>query len=232
MTGTSGAGKVHPGPADPEIGRRVDVDGIGTNYRDAGEGRGVLLVHGSGPGVSAWANWRGTIPHLSRTFRVLAPDVLGFGYTEAPKAPKYTVHRWCDHLTGFLDALGIDRVSVVGNSFGGALALHLAARQPERIERLVLLGSVGVAGELTPGLDQVWGFTPSLPGMRRLLDLFAYDSGRVGDELAALDALDLDLDEDRIAALRQPTLIVTAATTGSSRWPTRGGYISSSHPRS
>lgn len=232
MDSGSGHGSVDPRAADPEIGRSLDVGGVATNYHDAGEGRAVLLVHGSGPGVSAWANWRGTIPDLSRAFRVLAPDVMGFGYTSPPDRGGYTVNRWCAHLVGFLDALGIDRVSVVGNSFGGALTLHLAARHPDRVRRLVLMGSVGVRGHLTPGLDQVWGFTPSLPNMRRLLDLFAYDADRVGDELAAMRlaaatrpgvheafsamfpaprqaALDaLDLADDMIAGLEQPTLIV------------------------
>jgi pimeloyl-ACP methyl ester carboxylesterase len=63
----------------PEIGNRVLANGIATNYLEAGEGDPVVLVHGSGPGVSAYANWRLSIPTLSRKLRVFAPDMVGFG---------------------------------------------------------------------------------------------------------------------------------------------------------
>ena len=75
---------------------------------------------------------------------------------------------------------------MVGNSFGGALALRLAARYPERVDRLVLMGSVGVLFPLTAGLDAVWGHKPSVENMRRLLDVFAYDPRYATDELAEL----------------------------------------------
>jgi pimeloyl-ACP methyl ester carboxylesterase/nitrite reductase/ring-hydroxylating ferredoxin subunit len=171
---------------NPEIAGTVDVNGIRTNYHDLGSGPPVVLIHGSGPGVSAWANWRLTLPALSERFRVLAPDVLGFGYTDRPAGVRYHLEAWTEHLIGFLDALGLDRVSLVGNSFGGALALSIATRAPERVDKLVLMGSVGVPFELTPGLDAVSGFEPSLSAMRALLDVFAYDRTLVSDDLARL----------------------------------------------
>jgi pimeloyl-ACP methyl ester carboxylesterase/nitrite reductase/ring-hydroxylating ferredoxin subunit len=172
--------------ANPELGDSVDVGGIRTNYHDVGSGPPVLLVHGSGPGVSAWANWRLTLPSLSQRFRVIAPDVLGFGYTERPEGVHYSLDSWTDHLVHFLDALDLGCVSVVGNSFGGALALSLATRHPDRVDRLVLMGSAGVPFELTPALDAVWGFQPSLEAMRALLEVFAYDRTRLGEDLAQL----------------------------------------------
>lgn len=172
--------------ASPEIGRSVRVDGVDTNYHDVGSGPPVVLIHGSGPGVSAWANWRLTLPALAEQHRVLAPDVLGFGYTERPAGVRYDLDTWVRHLVGFLDALGIDRASVVGNSFGGALALRLASAYPDRVDKLVLMGSVGVPFAITPGLDAVWRFQPSLPAMRALLDVFAYDRSLVSDDLAGL----------------------------------------------
>ena len=175
-----------PVAANPEIGESVDAGGIRTNHHDEGSGSPVLLVHGSGPGVSAWANWRLTLPALSRRFRVVAPDVLGFGYTERPRGTSYDVGTWVGHLVAYLDALDLERVSVVGNSFGGALALHLATRFPERVDRLVLMGSAGTSFPLTRGLDAVWGFEPSLPAMRQLLDVFAFDSSLLTDDLVAM----------------------------------------------
>lgn len=171
---------------NPEIASSVDVGGIATNYHDVGTGDPVLLIHGSGPGVSAWANWRAVLPVLSETHRVIAPDVLGFGYTERPEGVSYDLATWTEHLVGLLDALGLDRVAVVGNSFGGALALNLAVCHPDRVSRLVLMGSVGVPFEITEGLDKVWGFEPSLENMVDLMDVFAYDRSLLTEDLARI----------------------------------------------
>ncbi|PHN54033.1 2-hydroxy-6-oxo-2,4-heptadienoate hydrolase [Pseudomonas sp. ICMP 8385] len=170
----------------PEIGREIIAAGYRTNLHDQGEGFPVLLIHGSGPGVTAWANWRGIIPQLAQTRRVVAPDMLGFGYSDRPADGRYHQQRWVEHAIGVLDALGIQQADIVGNSFGGGLALALAIRHPERVRRLVLMGSVGVSFPITPGLDAVWGYEPSFASMRRLMDVFAYDRNLVNDELAEL----------------------------------------------
>jgi 2-hydroxymuconate-semialdehyde hydrolase len=172
--------------SQPEAGRIIDVHGIATNYHDWGDGPPVLLIHGSGPGVSAWANWRTVLPGLSQHRRVIAPDLLGFGYTQRPARGRYGPDHWLEHLLGFLDALGLPQVSVVGNSLGGALALRLATTAPERVDRLVLMGSAGLRFPITAGLEAVWGFEPSLEAMRDLLRIFTYDSARLNDDLAGI----------------------------------------------
>lgn len=172
--------------ANPEVGQRIKANGIDTNYHDLGAGFPVLMIHGSGPGVSAWANWRLVIPALSRTRRVIAPDMVGFGFTERPAAVRYGLDTWVDHAIGLLDALKIEQADLVGNSFGGALSLAIATRHPKRVRRLVLMGSAGVDFELTPALDEVWGYTPSFESMRRMMDLFAFDRSLVSDELARM----------------------------------------------
>lgn len=217
---------------NPEIGRSIDAGGLKTNYHDLGTGDPVVLLHGSGPGVTAWANWRLTIPPLAERFRVVAPDVTGFGYTQKTIDDRYDMARWLDHLTGFLDAVGLDKVSVVGNSFGGALALALAVHHPNRVHRLVLMGAAGLEFELTPGLDAVWSYTPSLDNMRNLIRLFAYDQSLASDDLVEMryrasarpgvqesysqmfpaprqnGIRMLAQDEDRVRALPHETLIV------------------------
>ncbi len=172
--------------ARPEIGATVIADGIATNYLDEGSGAPVVLVHGSGPGVSADANWRLTMPVLAADFRVLAPDLVGFGFTERPGDVAYNMETWTAQLLGFLDALGIERAHLVGNSFGGGVALRLATQHPDRVDRLVLMGSVGVPFTITDGLDSVWGYEPSEQAMRALLDIFAWSRELVTDELARL----------------------------------------------
>jgi 2-hydroxy-6-oxo-octa-2,4-dienoate hydrolase len=168
----------------PEVGAYVDAGGIKTNYLEAGQGPPVVLVHGSGPGVTAYANWRLTIPDLARRFHVFAPDMAGFGFSDKPGS--YGMDRWVGQLIGFLDTLGLERVSLVGNSFGGGLAIRVAVEHPARVERLVLMGAVGVDFPITEGLDQVWGYQPSIENMRKIMDYFAYSRELVTDELAAV----------------------------------------------
>jgi pimeloyl-ACP methyl ester carboxylesterase len=232
MTDTATDAVDPTGASEPEIGLSVDAGGIRTNYHRAGSGPTVVLVHGSGPGVSAWANWRLTIPALAERFDVVAPDVVGFGFTDRPEGFHYGLDAWREHLLAFVDALGIDRFSIVGNSFGGGLAISMAVHAPERVERLVLMGACGVSFPITEGLDRVWGYEPSLENMRGLLDVFAFDRSLVTDDLARMryaasvrpgfqesfSAMfppprqqgvdDLATPEDQIRGIRQPTLVV------------------------
>ncbi|MEO1818334.1 alpha/beta hydrolase [Pseudomonas sp.] len=170
----------------PELGRSIIAGGYQTNLHEHGKGFPLMLIHGSGPGVTAWANWRLVMPELAKQRRVIAPDMLGFGYSERPANPDYQRDVWVEHAIGVLDALGIEQADLVGNSFGGGIALALAIRYPQRVRRLVLMGSVGVSFPITDGLDRVWGYEPSFQTMRSLMDTFAYDRALVTDELAEL----------------------------------------------
>jgi 2-hydroxymuconate-semialdehyde hydrolase len=172
--------------SSPEIGQSIDAGGIEVNYHDHGSGFPVLLIHGSGPGVSAFANWRLVMPELSKQRRVIAPDMVGFGFTERPSGYEYTMQNWVKQAIDLLDALGLEQVDLVGNSFGGALSLALTIHHPERVRRLVLMGAAGVSFPITPALDAVWGYEPSFENMRRIMDVFAYDRGLVNDDLARL----------------------------------------------
>ena len=171
---------------NPEIANSIQTGAFKTNYHDVGEGAPVFLIHGSGPGVTAWVNWRLVIPELAKQFRVIAPDMAGFGFTERVAGFEYSMQNWVQHAIDLMDALDIEKTHLVGNSFGGALSLALAIKYPQRVERLVLMGAAGVPFELTPALDAVWGYQPSVENMRKMMDLFAYDRSLVTDELAQL----------------------------------------------
>ena len=171
---------------NPEVANSLVTGRFETNFHDQGDGFPLLMIHGSGPGVSAWANWRGVIPSLAGKHRVIAPDMVGFGFTERPEGFSYNLEAWVDQLISLLDALDIKQTDIIGNSFGGAVALTTCIRYPERVRKLVLMGSVGIDFELTPGLDAVWGYSPSFENMRELMDLFAWDRNLVNDELAQL----------------------------------------------
>lgn len=171
---------------NPEIANTIKTGHFLTNYHDLGEGQPVVMVHGSGPGVTAWANWRLIMPELAKEHRVIAPDMLGFGYTERPEHAVYTKENWVQQLKDLFDALNLEQVDLVGNSFGGSIALAFTIAYPERVRRLVLMGSVGVPFKITSGLDNVWGYEPSFETMRKLMDTFAYSRELVNDELAEL----------------------------------------------
>ncbi|MFC2949204.1 alpha/beta fold hydrolase [Virgibacillus sediminis] len=156
-------------------GKRATFAGIDTHYYEEGQGEPVLFIHGSGPGVSAWANWRLVLPRLSKNFHVIAPDLAGFGSTEKLEEGAYGMDVWVDQLSALIEDKGLERVSLVGNSLGGAIALHLAKKRPELLDKLVLMGTAGVPFELTEGLDKVWGYTPSYENMAELIDIFSYD---------------------------------------------------------
>jgi pimeloyl-ACP methyl ester carboxylesterase len=156
----------------------IEVRGIKTHYHEAGSGKPVLLIHGSGPGVTAWANWRLALPYLAeRGFHVFAFDLVGFGYTQAQQGVHYGMKQWVEHVIAFVeDVIPGKKASLVGNSLGGALTLGVAVRRPELIERMVLMGSGGISFPLTEGLDKVWGYEPSEDAMRQLIrDYFVYD---------------------------------------------------------
>jgi len=159
-----------------EIANSIKTGAFLTNYHDLGKGFPLVFLHGSGPGVSAWANWNKLFPLLKDHYRIIAPDMAGFGYTERLANSKYGMDLWVQQVIDLLNALDLDKVNLVGNSFGGALALTLAIRYPQKINKLVLMGSMGVNFELTTGLDKVWGYQPSEENMRELLDIFTYDS--------------------------------------------------------
>jgi pimeloyl-ACP methyl ester carboxylesterase len=179
----------------PETGR-LNVSGVSTAIIDTGSaasepGSGpspppVLLLHGSGPGVTAAANWRTVIPALSADRRVIAPDQLGFGGTATGEPRTYGRAAWTAHAVALLDALGVGPVDIIGNSMGGAIALSIAQARPWAVRRIVLMGSMGVAMALPPGLDAVWGYTPGIEQMREVIGLFADDRRIVTDDLIQL----------------------------------------------
>jgi 2-hydroxymuconate-semialdehyde hydrolase len=175
-----------PNTTPLEIANTIQIGDYTLNYHDQGKGDVILLIHGSGPGVTSWANWRGIIPELSEISRIIAPDMLGFGYTKCPENLTLDPAIWVHSLVGLLDALQIESVSIVGNSFGGAIALAFAKHHPERVNKLVLMGSAGLSFPITKGLNKVWGYEPSLQAMRELMEVFAYDHSIINDDLVKM----------------------------------------------
>ena len=123
----------------------VTIHGHRVGYRMAGEGPALLLIHGI---AGSSAAWREVMPTLAERYTVIAPDLIGHGHSAKPLGD-YSLGAYASGMRDLLGALGIERVSVVGQSFGGGVALQLAYQHPECCERLVLVDSGGLGREVS-----------------------------------------------------------------------------------
>jgi pimeloyl-ACP methyl ester carboxylesterase len=137
----------------------LELHGHRVSYRRAGSGPVLLLLHGI---TDSSATWEGVAPNLSEHFTLIAPDLLGHGESATPRGD-YSLGAHASGVRDVLTALGIERVTVVGHSLGGGIAMQFAYQFPERCERLVLVSSGGLGREVhlllraaaLPGADYV-----------------------------------------------------------------------------
>ncbi|WP_405407107.1 MULTISPECIES: alpha/beta fold hydrolase [unclassified Streptomyces] len=176
----------------PEVTVRLShhtVHGYRRAYRIAGEGPAILLIHGIGDSSATWSD---LIPELARNHTVIAPDLLGHGDSDKPRAD-YSVAGYANGMRDLLGVLGIERATLVGHSLGGGVAMQFAYQFPERTDRLILVSAGGVGREVTPVLRAV-----SLPGADLMLSTLRLPGMRtqVGLFTALMKLLDTDLGQD------------------------------------
>lgn len=166
--------------------RELATDEGVLRYHDAGEGPPLLLLHGSGPGVTGWRNFRQNLPALAERFRCLILEFPGFGVSDpTDRHPMLAAPR---AVRALLDGLGLARVDVVGNSMGGVVALQLAIREPDIFRRIVTVGGVGtnlVSTFPAEGLNLLMDFTdrPSRDALVRWLHSMVSDTALITEEL-------------------------------------------------
>lgn len=166
--------------------RRIDIGSGSMHYHDVGEGDPLVFLHGSGPGVSGWANFEGNLRTFSEQYRCLVVDLPGFGRSDPPEG--HPVQAAPDAVVRFLDALGIERAAVIGNSLGGGVGAKVAAEHPERISRLVSIGGLGI-NLLTPapseGIKLLVAFIedPTRERLVEWMESMVYDPAILTDEL-------------------------------------------------
>jgi pimeloyl-ACP methyl ester carboxylesterase len=174
----------------PVDGAYLDAAGLRTFYVKKGTGPAVFLVHGAAPGATAWVNWGPAIDGLAAAgFTVYAFDQAGFGRTDNP--PDYSLEFRVAHAQAFVDAIGVARYSLIGNSVGGYIVARLALVAPERLHRLVIVASATLAppgGAETQARFQdhareLREFEPSLENMRQLTRGTLFNPALVTDEL-------------------------------------------------
>lgn len=182
-------------------GRIIEVNGIKVHYHDEGVGPALVLLHGSGPGANGWSNFVRNIAPLAKTFRVICPDLPGFGKSDMKPASSPIPGWWGDIIVGLLDKLSIEKAHFVGNSMGGMIALKIALEMPQRVDRLILMGPGGgfpVSSVFpTEGIKTLANFYdgpgPSLERLRGFINQFVFDPSQITEELiqqrleAALD---------------------------------------------
>ena len=175
--------------------RFIQTKGWKLHVNDVGEGEPILMVHGSGPGATGWANFHRNIdPFVSAGYRVLLMDCPGFGKSDPVLSgePRFDLNGRA--IGELLDALEIEKAHIVGNSMGGGSALAFAKNNQERVGKLILMGSAGVGpySVFTPvpmegiGLLMALYSDPSMTNLEKMLEVFVYDSSQLTDELIDL----------------------------------------------
>ena len=180
--------------AVPE-GKYADVgSGITMHFHEAGGGdRGVVLfVHGSGPGASGWSNFKGNYPFLAEHgYRTIVPDTMGYGYSTKPEDGAFSLDDVAAQYKALLDALGVARATVVGNSQGGAIAITMALNYPDLVEKLVLMAPGGLeARETYMEMEGIKAMIRVLykegiskETMRKVFTLQLHDESKITDEV-------------------------------------------------
>ena len=175
-------------------GKFADVgNGIRIHYHEQGEGFPLIMLHGGGPGAAGLSNYGHNVEALSRRFRVIVPDMPGYGRSTKCfdiEDPLLTTARI---MIAFMDAVGINKAHLVGNSLGGGVATTIAMEDPERVARLVLMGPIGSQALFTPmpttGILQLItyyaGEGPTLEKLEAFVRTMVYDQSLVTQELLA-----------------------------------------------
>jgi len=172
--------------------RRVRTANWNIHYHEAGSGYPVIMLHGSGVGASGWSNFSGNLAALAAQFRVLAVDMPGWGNSDPCPVDRL------DHVAAlieFMDALGIEKAAMIGNSMGGATVLRTAVEHPARISHLITMGApanrmprlFGAGDGPTEGIKiLIEGYrNPTPETIRRLVQIMCFDKAFATDELCA-----------------------------------------------
>jgi 4,5:9,10-diseco-3-hydroxy-5,9,17-trioxoandrosta-1(10),2-diene-4-oate hydrolase len=155
-----------PDPCPIPVGHFADIGGgQRIHYHDLGQGEPIIFLHGAGGGASSYSNFKGNYPAFAAAgFRCIVADMLGFGLSSKPDIPQYDLDFFVDGVHRLVQALGLQKVTLLGNSLGGAVSLGYALAHPEQVARLILMAPGGVEDIPTylamPGIANL--FDPSL----------------------------------------------------------------------
>ncbi|MFI8964634.1 4,5:9,10-diseco-3-hydroxy-5,9,17-trioxoandrosta-1(10),2-diene-4-oate hydrolase [Streptomyces sp. NPDC053493] len=203
--------------------RTAEAGGLTLHYHEAGPDRPdgtVIMLHGGGPGASAWSNFGGNLPFFAARFRTLLVDQPCFGRSDKTAPDRDYFSYSAAAVAALMDELGIPAAHFIGNSLGGGTAARLAIDHPDKVDRLLLMGPGGVSVNLfspdpTEGISRLFAFNaspePTRAQMRDFLLTMAYDPAIVTDAFV----------EERYAQAVDPEARLGAARMGAAfaRWP-------------
>jgi pimeloyl-ACP methyl ester carboxylesterase len=168
----------------------VRVNGLKTHYVEAGDGEPLVLVHGGGPGASGEHGFRQNIPAFARHFRVLALDLIGYGFTDKPPIT-YWEQPMAEHLAGFIETLCLEKIRLLGNSMGAYVTAKYALDHPDNVVKLLFVSSATIATAMgiprteTEGMKAMVAMRDEVTAekMRRFLETLCHDRAGITDEL-------------------------------------------------
>ncbi|MFI8823118.1 4,5:9,10-diseco-3-hydroxy-5,9,17-trioxoandrosta-1(10),2-diene-4-oate hydrolase [Streptomyces sp. NPDC053431] len=209
-------------PSYDDTSRTAEAGGLTLHYHEAGpaDAPAVIMLHGGGPGASAWSNFGGNLPVFAARFRTLLVDQPCFGRSDKTAPDRDYFSYSAAAVAALLDELGIPTAHFVGNSLGGGTAARLAVAHPDKVDRLLLMGPGGVSVNLfspdpTEGIKRLFAFNsspePTREQMRDFLLTMAYDPAIVTDAFV----------EERYTQAVDPEARLGAARMGAAfaRWP-------------
>ena len=196
--------QTHPiSPSPIPVGHFVDIAPVAgsaqrIHYHEQGEGEVVIFLHGAGTGASGYSNFKGNYPAFAQAgYRCIVPDLLGYGLSSKPDIEQYDLDFFIAGVKGLVDALGLQHITLLGNSLGGAVALGYALAHPQDVKRLILMAPGGVED-----LDTYL----AMPGIANMFKV--YQSGKTGAaamrEVMTMQLFDPTLLTDDIINERAP----------------------------
>ncbi|HXV84155.1 MAG TPA: alpha/beta hydrolase [Candidatus Binatia bacterium] len=191
-------------------GEYIQAGNVKIHYHEFGNGYPLICIHGAGPGASGWSNFKGNVEAFAKQYRTILFDMPQFGKSDKPVIKDQRLAFVADVLNGFMTAVGIERAHFIGNSMGGQAALKLAIDHPNRVDKVVVIGSgVIKAGSIfqpmpLEGIRNIANYYkdcgPSIAKMRQLLESLVSNKSLITDELV----------QERFEASNAPELIALA----------------------
>ncbi|MDQ1002214.1 2-hydroxy-6-oxo-6-(2'-aminophenyl)hexa-2,4-dienoate hydrolase [Neobacillus niacini] len=217
----------------------VKTGNFSTHYWEQGEGHPVIMIHGGGAGADGYGNFKKNLPIFANAgFRAIAYDIVGFGKSDKPdpKEFDYTYEARAKQLIDFIDALDLEPVTLIGNSMGGGTSLVATLKSPEKVKRLILMGSAGHRRPQTQeeiqksnARNALYNFKQTKDGMRNLISGLTNDAFELDEDyldyrfeitqlpgtmeayratMKNLTELGLYLEKEQLEAIKQNTLFV------------------------
>jgi len=194
-------------------GKFVKAGDVRIHYHEIGTGYPLICIHGAGPGATAWSNFKGNVGELSKPYRAILMDMPQYGKSDKPVIEGGRLAFLARVVRDFMEALDIKRAHFVGNSMGGQAALKLAIDYPDKVDRVVVIGSAPIkAGSIfqpmpLEGIRNIRNYYrndgPSLSKMRQVLESLVCNTSLITDEIVQ-ERYQASIDPETVEVFKKP----------------------------